>query len=484
MISVIQNNDVYEIRFKYDPEIIQIIKTVNGRQWNPERKFWTIPVDRLGFMLNAFKGTKFEPTIQIKSAEKLGKNEEIPITQSIPNIGLKGIKLYVEDGKKLFEHQKDSLRYAINRYRLGLDSGFVLADQPGLGKAVTLDTLIPTPSGDRLMKDINVGDFVFDETGAKTKVTAVYNHDRLKMYRVTFDDNTSVICCEDHLWEFAKGVDGWKVWPLKKIISGSKYGPKSSLESRLRDYRIPRSSCVQFDSQPVPIDGYLLGALLGDGGFTTDSITFTSSNENILAEICKYLPKDVELLRDTVDPINYRISSIYRGRARIKCLETNKVWNSISECADEMKIDVSYVINHCNGFSHKLNKHFVKLNSQLNSLRTVLRNLNLTNHSAAQKFIPKIYLYNSSEVRWSLLQGLMDTDGYASKENGHSYSTISKQLANDVAYLVRSLGGIAVVNELTTKFNGQPYKYWDLLIRVDDPRMLYRASDKLNRASI
>lgn len=484
MISVIQNNDLYEIRFKYDPEIIQIIKTVNGRQWNPERKFWTIPVDRLGFMLNAFKGTKFEPTIQIQSAENLGKNEEIPITRSIPNIDLRGIKLYVEDGKKLFDHQKDSLRYAINRYRLGLNSGFVLADQPGLGKAVTLDTPIPTPSGDRLMKDIDVGDYVFDETGAKTRVTAVYNHDKLKMYRVTFDDNTSVICCEDHLWEFAKGVDGWKVWPLKKIISGSNYGPKSSLESRLRDYRIPRSSCVQFDSQPVPIDGYLLGALLGDGGLTTDSITFTSSYKNILSEICKYLPQDVELVQDSKSPIEYRISSIYRGRSRVKCLETNKVWNSVSECKSEMKIDITYVLNKCDGFSFKLNKHFVKLNDASNSLIRVLRNLGLANHSAAKKFIPKIYLYNSSEVRWSLLQGLMDTDGYANKENGHSYSTISKQLANDVAYLVRSLGGIAVVHELTTKFNGQPYKYWEVLIRVDDPRMLYRASDKLNRASI
>lgn len=137
MISVIQNDTVYEIRFKYDPEIIQIIKTVNGRQWNPERKFWTIPVDRLGFLLNAFKGTKFEQTIQIQSSENLGKNEELPITQSIPNISLKGIKLYVEDGEKLFEHQKDSIRYAINRYRLGMNSGFLLADSPGLGKSLS-----------------------------------------------------------------------------------------------------------------------------------------------------------------------------------------------------------------------------------------------------------------------------------------------------------------------------------------------------------
>ena len=40
------------------------------------------------------------------------------------------------------------------------------------GKALALDTPIPTPSGWRTMGDLEPGDFVFDETGAPTRVVA------------------------------------------------------------------------------------------------------------------------------------------------------------------------------------------------------------------------------------------------------------------------------------------------------------------------
>lgn len=136
MISVTQNEDVYEIKFRYDPDVIDIVKSVSGRLWQPSRKVWTIPKDRLGFLLNAFKGTPYEGSIIINSQENLGVNQDVPTTTKIPDISLGRTKLYVEKGKQLFQHQIDAMKYAIDRYNRGINSGFVLADQQGLGKTL------------------------------------------------------------------------------------------------------------------------------------------------------------------------------------------------------------------------------------------------------------------------------------------------------------------------------------------------------------
>ena len=47
----------------------------------------------------------------------------------------------------------------------------------------------------------------------------------------------------------------------------------------------------------------------------------------------------------------------------------------------------------------------------------------------------------------------MDTDGYASKNGSVAFYTTSKKLAEDVQYLIRSLGGICKINEKIRKKN-------------------------------
>ena len=69
------------------------------------------------------------------------------------------------------------------------------------GKALDLDTRIPTPTGDKTMRDIHVGDYVFDENGNPTKVIyespIYYNH---RCYRLLFDDNEEIVADADHNW--------------------------------------------------------------------------------------------------------------------------------------------------------------------------------------------------------------------------------------------------------------------------------------------
>lgn len=141
MIQISQNNDVYEIRSKYDPTFIEIIKSIPGRRWLPDPKVWTIPLDKLGFLLNAVVGTDYEDALQINSQEYLGVNQTFDKTKTIPDVDISKVKFYVEDGKELYQHQKDTMKYAIYRDQTGRHSGFLLGDQPGLGKTLSVMNL-------------------------------------------------------------------------------------------------------------------------------------------------------------------------------------------------------------------------------------------------------------------------------------------------------------------------------------------------------
>ena len=141
MITAVQNQDVYIIRFQYDPEIVRLIKNVPGRQYDPDHKYWTIPLDRLGFLIVQLQGTAYENQLKVYSAEHINENATLDATNAIPDIDISKIPLYVKDGDHLFKHQLDFMKYAIDRQRRGLYSGFILADEQGLGKTLEVMNL-------------------------------------------------------------------------------------------------------------------------------------------------------------------------------------------------------------------------------------------------------------------------------------------------------------------------------------------------------
>lgn len=135
-IQITQNGNYYEIKFKYDPTLVAMIKQIPGKEWNPGEKLWRIHKDKLGMLLNMLKGSKYADAYELQSNEQIGENAEIEPTTTIPNVDLTGIKLFVEDGSKLYPHQLDFMKYAIDRQRKGYRSGFLCADSPGLGKTI------------------------------------------------------------------------------------------------------------------------------------------------------------------------------------------------------------------------------------------------------------------------------------------------------------------------------------------------------------
>ena len=69
------------------------------------------------------------------------------------------------------------------------------------GKALALDTKIPTPDGFKIMRDLRIGDYVFDENKNPTKIINISDiftsHD---CYSIEFEDEENIISDADHLW--------------------------------------------------------------------------------------------------------------------------------------------------------------------------------------------------------------------------------------------------------------------------------------------
>lgn len=136
MVLVQQNDNVYEIRFPYNPVLVSMVKNVPGRKWHPEEKFWSVPLDRLGFLIAQFKGTPYETELKIESNENIDVNATLDDPKDIPDTDISDITLYAQEGQHLFQHQIDMLKFAKWRMEHNLKSGFILADSPGAGKTL------------------------------------------------------------------------------------------------------------------------------------------------------------------------------------------------------------------------------------------------------------------------------------------------------------------------------------------------------------
>lgn len=286
------------------------------------------------------------------------------------------------------------------------EMGFILAGL-GTGKAQPLTAKVLTPNGWKLMGDIIVGDEVISSNGKPTKVLGVFPQDGDRdVYRVEFNDGSVTECDIDHLWSVnslnmrnsstrVKGKHvkrpnySYKTLSLKEIIDDGLY-KKGQL-----NYRIPVVKPVEFKPKEVKIDPYILGCLLGDGHFERTSVTTSDQ------EIIDYFKEKVE----------------------------------------------------CNVYDRTRNDKYKKLYEiSLINFKDILRyyyNLNLKSNN---KYIHNDYLYNSIENRVELLRGLLDTDGHIDSRGLIEYSTKSKQLAEDVKELVKSLGGYALIKTKNTSY--------------------------------
>lgn len=255
------------------------------------------------------------------------------------------------------------------------------------GKALALDTEVPTPNGFSHMGDIRAGDMVFGSDGEPTRVLAVTQTFGAKeCYCVTFSDYTEVVCDGDHLWAVTskrlrrKGGDV-EVLTTKGMTNSLRAGKEWN-------YQVALAGAAEYPTAVLPIEPYVLGAWLGDGA--TDSSNFYSADEDVIHEIRKFYP-----VKKVVGKYGWRI-----GSAGF-CVE---------------KGTQGFVDN--------------------GSFQSELRKLGVL----GDKHIPTAYLTGDKNQRLALLQGLMDTDGHCTKLGQAEFSSTNMDIASGVVELAASLG--------------------------------------------
>ena len=280
-------------------------------------------------------------------------------------------------------------------------------------RAMTLDTRLYGEKGIILNKDIKVGDKIYDDSGILTTVLKVSPQGKTRVMRVTFVDGRYVDTNPEHLWKAYKytNKDGprWKIITTEDMANESKYTWKVPL---------PKPTC--FEGKDHILSPYILGMWLGDGCFSNYNITFASDEEDAketIGRVIQELPKQLTISHSTTSKNPWAYQVVRSGYQK-------------------------------------------ELKTYDNPFLSELRRLDLVDKKADSKFIPEEYIYDSIENRIALLQGLMDSDGTSDKHGTHtSFGSISKALSEGVAYLVRSLGGIARVRVYNDKRVKKGLKY-------------------------
>jgi len=85
----------------------------------------------------------------------------------------------------------------------GLHAGqmIIVAARPAMGKALALDTPLPTPAGWTTMGEVQVGDLLYDAAGRPTRVVAATDVlvDR-QCFELTFSDGSAIVADAEHQW--------------------------------------------------------------------------------------------------------------------------------------------------------------------------------------------------------------------------------------------------------------------------------------------
>lgn len=282
----------------------------------------------------------------------------------------------------------------------------------GGGKLSPDDSLVCTPKGFVRLDGLRIGQQVTDPTtGGTCSVIAIYPHPEMDIWKFVFDDGASLEVGEDHLWAFRlSNHHRPRTKPSSQRGYASRVLGSKQPNSRWNNYRVgttkeilelfhrgkklrfPLTEPVCFTPRPgrKQIPMYLLGLFLGDGHLPLIKISTSDK------EIADYL-KGLDFSNSGDDE--------WRARRKVR----SRLWRDFTQ----------WGLKECRSW---------------------------------EKFIPSYLKYRQLEDRVELLRGLLDTDGTVDKGGRVSFSSTSRKLAQDVQWLVWSLGGKAWIRNRQTYF--------------------------------
>ncbi|HEY2764266.1 MAG TPA: replicative DNA helicase [Pseudonocardiaceae bacterium] len=284
----------------------------------------------------------------------------------------------------------------------------IIAARPGIGKALALDTPLPTPNGWTTMGEVAVGDQLIGADGRPTRVVAATNvmHGR-PCYEIEFSDGTIIVADEQHQWLTETRASRRSQRTPAAIRTTEQIA--ASLRCETTDGRINHSvrTCqpLHLPDADLPVPAYTLGVWLGDG--TSDGAHYTSADPEIAAYI------EAEGLRVTPQG-SHRCSLQARFVSdpvpAPRCPDCGRRLSGMRQCQD--------------------------CRDRIGTVQARLRTLGVL----GDKHVPAVYLRASEAQRRALLAGLLDTDGTVMPTGLVQFVVTNRRLAEDVRELVLGLG--------------------------------------------
>ncbi|WP_075824665.1 helicase-related protein [Streptomyces acidiscabies] len=281
----------------------------------------------------------------------------------------------------------------------------LLQGEVGSGKAQPLDALVLTPTGYRQMGDLAVGDEVIVPEGEIALVDGVFPQGERPVWRLVLSDGSSVECDDEHLWIVGTSC-GWHRGQPPKVMTTREIRLDTFKADGSSKWYIPAATPVDLGGDAgLPLDPYLFGLLLGDGSFR-HNLRLSTVDDEIREAAAAAVAPECRLVPVRGSRCDYTIQLAQRaGGVR-------------------------------------------------NPVIQILRDLKLWGETSHGKFVPEDFKNTSVKNRLALLQGLLDTDGTVDADGmSISFCSASRRLADDVAWLVRSLGGRARVLPKKAAFN-------------------------------
>ncbi|WP_310707799.1 replicative DNA helicase [Nonomuraea sp. 3-1Str] len=276
----------------------------------------------------------------------------------------------------------------------GLHPGqmIVVAARPAIGKALALDTPLPTPTGWTTMGEVAVGDHLIGADGRPTRVVAATEvmHGR-PCYEVEFADGTVVVADGSHQWLTETRASGGSTRQAASVRTTEEIAAtlRCDIADRRYNHSVPVTRAADLPERDLPLPPYTLGVWLGGGH--RDSARFTTTDP----EIVGHMEQD-----------GVRVDKVGPGPL------------------------YSFTLPEPPGVAE-----------------AILRSLDVLGN----KHVPAAYLRAGERQRRELLAGLLDTGGHADPGGTVVLAVTDQRLAHDVHELVLSLGYTATMTTKTVQ---------------------------------
>lgn len=290
--------------------------------------------------------------------------------------------------------------------------------KPGQGvfefKCLAPETMVSMGDGSLKRADeVAQGDRVlgWDEqtdTLAVSTVRDVWDNGVVPIWTVRTQEGREVKVTDEHPF---LTPDGWKF--AKDLQPGDKV--KAAFGTA---WHQPESENL------LSADGaYFLGAMVGDGGMTTNTVVFTKGDRGVLGAVRSYVES-------------------------MGCTMTRVQPSSPSH----------RIVGARNGSGMR----------NPNTVLAMLRETGLWGKYSSEKFIPDVVMTGGVEAWVEFLSGYFDTDGTVISGKPYpniSWSSTSKRLLQQCQLLLGYLSIRSVLTRVDSTYSGKPYGSWRLVIR-------------------